>query len=193
MDGTAWFFDEANDTGALGPGEGAVNLNSLEMGGAVYQTPGGGNELDINVTALVYLLVSGANPVLTTFAAVSDQPVTNDATNYIYINASNVLALSIVAFPDPEDEVFYPLGIVVAAGGVITSFTDSRPKMLTIGPSRLYSFTFANLPVAPTGFPFVFVTNGVKDGETAGGGSGVLAYYDGVAWRRTADDTTVIA
>ena len=39
----------------------------------------------------------------------------------------------------------------------------------------------------------VFVTDGRKIGEGAGVGTGVMAYDDGVAWRRMSDDTTVAA
>lgn len=38
-----------------------------------------------------------------------------------------------------------------------------------------------------------YVTNGCKIGEVSGAGTGVLAYDDGGAWRRTGDDTTVIS
>ena len=36
-----------------------------------------------------------------------------------------------------------------------------------------------------------FVVDGRKIGEVSGAGTGVLAYDDGGAWRRTGDDTTV--
>ncbi len=55
------------------------------------------------------------------------------------------------------------------------------------------SLVFASLPVAGQTGRLVFVTNGRKLGEGVGAGTGVLAYDDGVAWRRTADDTTVAA
>jgi hypothetical protein len=38
-----------------------------------------------------------------------------------------------------------------------------------------------------------FASNGRKTGEGAGSGTGTPVYFDGVAWRRTADDTTVVA
>ncbi len=53
------------------------------------------------------------------------------------------------------------------------------------------SLVFASLPAAGQTGRLLFVTNGRKLGEGAGAGTGVLAYDDGVAWRRTADDTTV--
>lgn len=50
---------------------------------------------------------------------------------------------------------------------------------------------FGSLPAAGQTGRLLFVTNGRKTGEGAGAGTGVLAYDDGVAWRRTSDDTTV--
>lgn len=52
---------------------------------------------------------------------------------------------------------------------------------------------FASLPAAGQPGRIVFVTDGRKVGEGAGAGTGTPAYDDGVAWRRTADDTTVAA
>lgn len=52
---------------------------------------------------------------------------------------------------------------------------------------------FANLPVAGEFGRLRFVTNGRKSGEGAGAGTGVLCYDDTLSWKRTADDTTVVA
>lgn len=54
-------------------------------------------------------------------------------------------------------------------------------------------FTVAGLPAAGVVGRVAFATDGRKVGEGAGSGTGVLAYDDGVAWRRTSDDTTVAA
>ena len=40
---------------------------------------------------------------------------------------------------------------------------------------------------------FVYASNGRKVGEGVGAGTGTAVYYDGTAWRRTGDDTTVAA
>lgn len=53
------------------------------------------------------------------------------------------------------------------------------------------SLAFASLPVAAETGRLRFVTDGRKLGEGVGAGTGVLVYDDGVAWRRTSDDTTV--
>lgn len=54
-------------------------------------------------------------------------------------------------------------------------------------------FTVAGLPAASSAGRVAFATDGRKVGEGVGAGTGTLVYDDGVAWRRTADDTTVAA
>jgi len=53
------------------------------------------------------------------------------------------------------------------------------------------AIVFADLPVAGQAGRLRFVTDGRKVGEGVGVGTGTPAYDDGVAWRRTGDDTTV--
>ncbi len=53
------------------------------------------------------------------------------------------------------------------------------------------AIVFANLPTPGQPGRFLFVTDGRKTGEGGGAGTGTPAYDDGVAWRRTSDDTTV--
>ena len=53
--------------------------------------------------------------------------------------------------------------------------------------------TVANLPTPGQVGRMRFATDGRKVGEGIGAGTGTPAYDDGVAWRRTADDTTVLA
>ncbi len=53
------------------------------------------------------------------------------------------------------------------------------------------AITFVNLPSPGQAGRLRFVTNGRKTGEGVGAGTGTPAYDDGVAWRRTSDDTTV--
>lgn len=54
------------------------------------------------------------------------------------------------------------------------------------------SYTVANLPSAAAG-TVAYATNGRKNGEGAGAGTGVQVYRDATAWRRVSDDTTVVA
>ncbi len=53
------------------------------------------------------------------------------------------------------------------------------------------AITFVNLPTPGQAGRLRFVTDGRKIGEGAGAGTGVPAYDDGVAFRRTSDDSTV--
>ncbi len=53
--------------------------------------------------------------------------------------------------------------------------------------------TVAGLPTPGQNGRMRFVIDGRKVGEGVGAGTGTPAYDDGVAWRRTADDTTVLA
>ncbi len=53
------------------------------------------------------------------------------------------------------------------------------------------AISFADLPAAGQAGRLRFVTDGRKVGEGVGVGTGTPAYDDGVAWRRTGDDTTV--
>lgn len=60
------------------------------------------------------------------------------------------------------------------------------------GAQAVPSVAFADLPVAAahTGW-VVFVTDGLKDGEVSGTGTGCLGYCDGSGWFRSSDDTPV--
>lgn len=53
------------------------------------------------------------------------------------------------------------------------------------------AIAFADLPTPGQAGRLRFVTDGRKTGEGGGAGTGTPAYDDGVAWRRTSDDTTV--
>ena len=53
------------------------------------------------------------------------------------------------------------------------------------------AITFANLPTPGQPGRLRFVIDGRKVGEGGGAGTGTPAYDDGIAWRRTGDDTTV--
>lgn len=55
------------------------------------------------------------------------------------------------------------------------------------------TFTVATLPAAGENGRMRFVSDGRKIGEGVGAGTGVVVYDDTVAWRRTSDDTTVVA
>lgn len=190
MQGAAWRFDNANDTGNLGSG-GDDNLNSLDAGGNVYETPGA--TLQVNVSPLEYWRHTGGAPELVSYAGVSGQAVSASLTNYVYLLASGALAVNTTGFPNPEDAEHLRLAEVVCSGGGITSITDRRPRLRLADWTRVPSYTVVNLPSSPTGYPLAFASNGRKTGEGVGSGTGLLVYWDGVAWKRPADDSTVQA
>lgn len=58
-------------------------------------------------------------------------------------------------------------------------------------PVVLKGYTVATLPAAPGAGAVAFATDGLKDGETTGNGTGVPVCFDGTIWCRTSDDTEV--
>jgi len=66
-----------------------------------------------------------------------------------------------------------------------------------VSPSGLIKdtqqFTVASLPATPNTSEIAFATDGRKIGEGAGSGTGVLVYFDGTDWKRSSDDSTVVA
>lgn len=61
------------------------------------------------------------------FAGNTGTAVTDDATNYVYLTDASTPVFTINTSGFPVDTTtFYPLAIVVAAGGAITSITDQR-------------------------------------------------------------------
>jgi len=60
---------------------------------------------------------------------------------------------------------------------------------------NLQQFTVAALPSSPTPLEgaIAFATNGRKQGEGLGAGTGVACYFSNLRWRRFSDDTQVLA
>jgi hypothetical protein len=66
-------------------------------------------------------------------------------------------------------------------------------EQVLVGSTAVPSYAVADLPTpGASALILAFAIDGVKVGETTGNGTGTLVYDDGVAWRRTGDDTTVI-
>jgi hypothetical protein len=61
--------------------------------------------------------------------------------------------------------------------------------------SELFPFTVARLPLLPTPVSgtIAYATNGRKQGEGVGAGTGVPVYFSAGFWRRYSDDTPVQA
>ena len=101
------------------------NLNSIDMGGNVYQDAGL-TGLNVGVTAIRGLM-NGAELV---YAGVASQALTASQTNYMYLNSAGVLTISTSAYPtygtDSGEDLYYPLATVVCDGSSVTSITDTR-------------------------------------------------------------------
>jgi hypothetical protein len=79
-----------------------------------------------------------------------------------------------------------------AAGSVIMSLTAAGFLVAT-GPVRPGVYTVATIPAAGTAGRMAFATNGRKNGEGPGAGTGVLAFDDGTAWRACDTGATLAA
>lgn len=118
-DGAAHHFDDANDVGNLVDS----NLNSLEMGANVYQTPG--QLLQINVTAINYWRPTAGNPDLIAFAGATAQGVTPSTTNFVFIDVSGSLVINQSGFPAISVQ-HIRLAQVITSATEITSVSDER-------------------------------------------------------------------
>lgn len=79
---------------------------------------------------------------------------------------------------------------LVDASGKITPVWYRVLQQLVVMP--LPTFTVAGLPTGGV-VRVAFATNGRKNGETAGNGTGVLVFFDGTAWRAADTGATVAA
>jgi hypothetical protein len=184
MKGASFRFDDNLDSGNLGPGEGGDNLNSLDVGANVYHSPNGG--LNVRVTGVRYLGPDGADVQYA--GETSDQSVTASLTNYVYLDQAGAIQINTTGFPTAWH---LPLAEVACSSVTVTGITNRR-RPFALGV-RLPAYAVTNLPVSPTGYPMAFATDGRKTGETATNGTGVVCYWDGTAWRRVDDGTTVLA
>lgn len=72
-------------------------------------------------------------------------------------------------------------------------FEFNSADVRAYNPLRLQVYTVAGLPSAGTAGRTAFATNGRKNGEGAGSGTGVLVFDDGTAWRACDTGATVAA
>jgi hypothetical protein len=79
-----------------------------------------------------------------------------------------------------------------AISTALNSQLAPRANPVFTGTVQLPVYTVANLPAAKAG-SVSFASNGRKNGEGAGLGTGVLAFYDGTAWRACDTGATVAA
>lgn len=93
--------------------------------------------------------------------------------------------------PDPTFAWFDPsTGIPTKA--VYEYFRDLDFAMRALLAER-DPVTVANLPAAATAGDLAYASNGRKNGETLGNGTGVLVFRDGTAWRAVDTGATVAA
>ncbi|MGY2052974.1 hypothetical protein [Methylobacterium sp. JK268] len=101
-----------------------------------------------------------------------DWYIGNSDGTYAYFSAENGCAWNFVGSLRPR-----------VNGNLVVSQTDAM---------TLAAYTVATLPAGSVG-TLVYASNGRKGTETAGNGTGVIAYFSGGAWRRLSDDTAVAA
>mgnify|MGYP001587873963 FL=1 len=194
--GGAWRFDNSDDSDNLGSA-GDANLNSLDAGMNVYKTPG--QALQFSVAAGKYVRFSAGAIEEVSFAGVSGQALTGGVTTYIWMSSAGTIATSNSAFPaHGYNAEHIRLATIVTSASAITSITDNRPRMSLLGhayPRAPSATVLALTGTAPTGAqrPLAFASDGRKVGEGGGAGTGTVVYWDGVAWRRVGDDTTVVS
>lgn len=182
----------------------------IDSSGAIYLRPTSGSLLVVTETALVdrgsagasLLYVGGAN---------------NQGAN-IAVRANSGQSRGIVFGTGVSSARWYMEATSTAESGgnagsdfVLSSWTDaggylSAPLSITRstgiatfgaaiiagGPVRLASYTVAGLPAGSTG-DTAYASNGRKNGEGAGAGTGVLVFKDGTAWRACDTGATVAA
>lgn len=103
----------------------AANLNSLDRGGNVSVNAAGGLSVDISACRIV----KAASASTVDYAGASAQAVTDNTTNYVYLDATGALVINTTGFPASYATTpFCPLATVVTSGGVCTSVTDKRPN-----------------------------------------------------------------
>ncbi len=73
-----------------------------------------------------------------TFVEVAAQALTDDATNYVYINNANALVINTSGFP-VDLTSYLPLATVTTVAGAITLLTDLRSRMAFVVPQSAAS------------------------------------------------------
>lgn len=113
-----------------------------------------------------------------------------DATNYLTLSSSNPLHSY-----DTNDYTSYDRTNNVLADfiGSTSVFSRSSTRLTAGVPVRVPQYTVAGLPAVSVAGDTAFATNGRKNGEGGGLGTGVLVFSDGTAWRACDTGATVAA
>ena len=107
----------------------AANVNQLDQGANVYQSPDGGLNYRVS-TGRVWL---GGPGVATRFdfaGEASDQSVSPNVTTYVYLDQAGALQDNETGFPETPHVA---LAEVVSDGTTVTSITDRRPSLALPG------------------------------------------------------------
>ncbi|MBB5409421.1 hypothetical protein HDG34_003362 [Paraburkholderia sp. HC6.4b] len=115
---------------------------------------------------------------------------------FVHASGANTGGLFVTATGGPV--VMRPGGaraMTLFASGRIrigASATDDGTNALQLeGPIGLRSYTVATLPTAPAGIPVAYASDGRKQGQPAGSGTGVPVYYSAGQWRVFSGDSQV--
>lgn len=125
------------------------------------------------------VMVNGVNTSVLAVTAGLIYPPTNDGT---------ALGNGLFAFSD----LALASGAVVNFGNGDATLTHSSGRIASNVPVGLASYTVAGLPAGSTG-DIAYASNGRKNGEGGGSGTGVLVFKDGSAWRACDTGATAAA
>lgn len=89
-------------------------------------------------------------------------------------------------------DLFLASGAVINFNNGDATLTHSTGRIASSVPVGLPSYTVAGLPAGSTG-DIAYASNGRKNGEGAGLGTGVMVFKDGTAWRACDTGATVAA
>jgi hypothetical protein len=115
---------------------------------------------------------------------------------FVHASGANTGGLFVTATGGPV--VMRPGGnraMTLFASGRIrigASATDDGSNALQLeGPIGLKSYTVATLPTAPAGISVAYASDGRKQGQASGAGTGVPVYYSAGQWRAFSSDSQV--
>lgn len=75
--------------------------------------------------------------------------------------------------------------------GTWFSRRETLTAILTWMQGQVPTYTVANLPASATEGQYAFASDGLKQSESTGNGTGVPVYFSGGVWRDYSDDTQV--
>jgi hypothetical protein len=178
--GVPYTFDSA--TSAADPGAGKLRLNNAALASA---------------TAM-YISETGANaeplgPYISTW---DDSPTSTKGELYIYkIGAVGTFAIFQISGSNTDNGDYQTVNVTHVTGNGTFSDGDRLSVLFyrTANTNIAPTYTVAGLPAVATAGQFAFASNGRKNGEGGGLGTGVICFYDGTAWRACDTGATVAA